>query len=653
MKINRLNGLILLFILVIGFNFIYAEEVDYTGYDKYLKKLDVDTQYKGISKDSSVILLQVDRLTNSYINKKYNDVEIIPNINKLIKDKKGTFYFDNFYETSLAASNESEFSVLNSLYPHPNTDSLERNLNKKTRELPKILIEEGFNTQYLFANKLYSPKKIEIAKSQGFKDIYYFGSYNEKLFERIMDSIDANKTFIYALTDSSSYFEINDNFKFDKNNDYASDILYLNYIDKKIGEILNLIEEKNKNVVLVIYGGNDRLSTDKNDKEIFSISETNKNIESLNIPLIFKTKADIESKVISHRSSEIDIMPSILHLIGSKKYTYPMMGDVLFNEKLENRNLHFQNKLKKGSFLSANILFIANRLNFNYQAFDLKENKVIDPKQYINKSQEAVSAIDLSNGLCDLNIMDELLKSYNKKQKMTLPSDKSIMHAGGEIAGLGYTNMIDALDYNYAKGKRFFEVDFERTSDGKYVCIHSWDGFLKKFFDVAPVKGEKNKYLPYSYKDFMSFIELHGYKQMDVKDVVNWLNSHKDAFIITDCKGDNKELIKEILDSNFKDLDRIIIQIYKANEYDYVYNKGFKNIIYTLYMRDVSDQTVIDFAKNNKVFAITMNEGKYKTGIGKKLIDNNIKVFVHTVNCMEYANKLLKDGVKMIYTDTL
>ncbi len=649
MKINRLREFILLFVLILGFSTVYAEEIDYTGYDKYLTKLDVESEYKGISKDNSIILLQVDRLTNAYINKKYNDVEILPNINKLLKEEKGTFYFDNFYETSLPASNESEFSVLNSLYPHPNTDSLERNLSKKTRELPKILAEEGYNTKYLFANKLYSPKKIEIAKSQGFKDIYYFGSYNEKLFDRIMSSVEENKNFIYALTDSSSYYEANDDFKLQEKNDFASDILYLNYMDKKIGELLNLIEEKNKNVTLLIYGGNGRPVFNSTDSK----GEINNTIKSLNVPFIVRTNSSVKSKVFNHRSSEIDVMPSILHLIGLNKNTYPMMGQVLFNPNLEKRDLYFQNKLSKGSFLSDNILFVVNKINIKYQAFDLAENKAIDPKEYLTKSQNAISQIDFSNGLCDLDIMEELLLNYRKKQKMSLPSDKSIMHAGGEIAGLGYSNMQDALDHNYKNGKRFFEIDFEKTTDGRYVCIHSWDGFLKKFFDIDPVKGQKNKYIPFSYKDFMNFKEVHGYKQMDVKDVTNWLNTHKDAYIITDCKGDNKELIQEIINSGFKDLDRIIIQIYKANEYDYVYNKGFKNIIYTLYRRDVSDQTVIDFAKNKKIFAITMNEEKYKTGIGKKLIDNKINVFVHTINYLEDANKLLNQGVKMIYTDTL
>lgn len=44
-----------------------------------------------------------------------------------------------------------------------------------------------------------------------------------------------------------------------------------------------------------------------------------------------------------------------------------------------------------------------------------------------------------------------------------------IAHAGGGINGLSYSNSIEALDLNYDKGFRIFELDFSWTSEGQSV----------------------------------------------------------------------------------------------------------------------------------------------------------------------------------------
>lgn len=46
-----------------------------------------------------------------------------------------------------------------------------------------------------------------------------------------------------------------------------------------------------------------------------------------------------------------------------------------------------------------------------------------------------------------------------------------IAHAGGQIGATTYTNSIEALDANYEKGFRAFEIDFSWTSDHQLVCL--------------------------------------------------------------------------------------------------------------------------------------------------------------------------------------
>lgn len=655
---KTIRFLFLFVLLILTFqNFNYADSISYTEYDKYFKKLDINSDYKGASKDETVIMLQVDKLTNIFLNKKYNDKFITPNLNKLIdnenKDNKGVVYFNKYYATTVSKSSERDFAFFNSLYPHPNVDSIARNEKNKINPLPKILENHSYNTLYAFVSKIYQPNRIKSANILGFKNSFYLGSDNNSIFEKANEIIDNNKKGFYFLSlDSNSSYTAENLIENKVSNFLTNDINFINYADKNIGDLIKKIDKKK--ITLIIVGSNGSSSYDPNVQNDYSkIFENYGIINELNIPLLIKTSSNKDFLLSDTNCSEIDIMPNIIHLLDIKAKTYPIMGDVLFNNKLKNRCIYFQNSLKKGSYLNDEILFEVRKLNQDYSVIDLKSNKILEPSKYIENSIQAIRDIDLSNGLCDLDLLYEIFNNYTNKIKMRLDTNKTIMHAGGILKGISYSNMKDALDYGYSIGKRYFEVDFENTKDNKYVALHSWDGFLKKFFDVDPVLTKEGFKKPFSYKEFMNFKEVHGYTQMDVKIAMEWLKNHPDAYIITDCKGNNLELLKEIKSNYDGDLSRILVQIYDTKEYWGVRKLGFKNIIFTLYRTNITEEQIIKFAKNNPLYAVTIHKDRFDKGFGNSIIKSNIKLFLHTINSVENAQKYFNKGVNMIYTDAL
>jgi len=69
-----------------------------------------------------------------------------------------------------------------------------------------------------------------------------------------------------------------------------------------------------------------------------------------------------------------------------------------------------------------------------------------------------------------------------------------IAHAGGRFQNMDYTNSLDALNFNYGKGFRFFELDFLFTRDENLVLFHDWQTMYKKIFNKkseikSPVKN--------------------------------------------------------------------------------------------------------------------------------------------------------------------
>jgi glycerophosphoryl diester phosphodiesterase len=224
-----------------------------------------------------------------------------------------------------------------------------------------------------------------------------------------------------------------------------------------------------------------------------------------------------------------------------------------------------------------------------------------------------------------------------------------IAHAGGGINKLTYTNSLEALNSNYEKGFRFFEIDFSWTSDNKLVAMHLWEENFPQQFNVPadiiiPTKDQ-----------FLILKTKTGLTQLSLEDVLKWAETKGDVYIISDIKKLNIKALR-IIFTNFPNYTKYIIpQVYNYKEYDEVINLGYSNIILTLYKMEetgnINLREVLNFAKKKSPFAITMPGRIAKTGLAFYLYKNNTRVYVHTVNDKYLFNSLRRIGVWGIYTD--
>ena len=115
-----------------------------------------------------------------------------------------------------------------------------------------------------------------------------------------------------------------------------------------------------------------------------------------------------------------------------------------------------------------------------------------------------------------------------------------IAHAGGGIDGNTYTNSLEALNENYNKGFRFFELDISVTSDGKYAATHDWDLWSRQanYADTLPVSEET----------FLKHQILGKYTPLNMTRINDWFNNHKDAVLITDKINEPGKFSKQFVD---------------------------------------------------------------------------------------------------------
>ena len=209
-----------------------------------------------------------------------------------------------------------------------------------------------------------------------------------------------------------------------------------------------------------------------------------------------------------------------------------------------------------------------------------------------------------------------------------------------------YLNCYESIKYYYEKGIRLFELDVEFTSDNVPVLLHSWDGFQLKYLGIPREKVA-------SYDEFSKAKMKNNYTQLSLESLTKLMEDEfNEMFFVTDTKENNLKLLS-IISSKFKSIkSRILPQVYNQDEYVFAKELGFDNIIYTLYMSNDSDDEVINFCKENKVFAITMPISRAKSSdLANKLQELGVFVYVHTVNDTLFFEELKTRGVQGIYTD--
>ena len=150
-----------------------------------------------------------------------------------------------------------------------------------------------------------------------------------------------------------------------------------------------------------------------------------------------------------------------------------------------------------------------------------------------------------------------------------------IGHAFGVVGEVDYTNSLEAFNYNYALGRRVFEVDFRLTTDGFVVANHD--------------KVNSNL------SNFLKKQTSGGLTSLSFADVVRIMEDYPDVIIITDTKETNRniilkqfqEMMNVILALNAQSvLDRIIVQVYYPEMLEITKEiHQFSRIILTLYKK--------------------------------------------------------------------
>lgn len=606
-----------------------------------------DNEMSGVFKDKSLVVLEVDGLLTSAIRRKYNNIELAPFVSSLVS---GAAYFNNYFLGSASKDpDDITLSTLYSIMPNQKYPGFKQIYNKNIKGLQNYFGNAGYTT-IAQRNFVYSEEYVNYMTLGFDKVLINDKSGNKTILNALQKQIEEpGKKFIYAETRPLD----NPMTVFQGGNLDEERTLFvqkLRELDNNLKEFVTTFKNspRAKDTILLIVGKNNVNNEFANKaKTVETVLTTEKKLAEVNCPIIIVN--GLNTKNYLGTVGSVDILPTLLNMFGLYENVYPMFGKDMFSKEKKDMDMatvqyDMNNRIAIYKSIAIDIKNADGGLKID--AYNRNGLGYVDASAYELVTRKSFRDSELSYGLVFMNKLQELAEN---KKILKLENDKTIMHAGGEICGMTYTNMKEALDKNYNIGKRYFEMDFMMTTDGHPINIHSWEGFVTKFYGAKYIEGETN----YQKAEYENMKSRHGYTQMDMEKTIEWFRNHKDAYLITDVKGENLPVLEKISKTAPDMKERIIPQIYKFDQYEKVKELGFKNIILTLYMSNYSADEIDDFALCHSLFGVTMSLSKFEMGLGKKLIQNGVPVFVHTINRQSLANEVLKRGAKRVYTDTL
>lgn len=322
---------------------------------------------------------------------------------------------------------------------------------------------------------------------------------------------------------------------------------------------------------------------------------------------------------------------TLVHILSSTSYEYQSFDTYGSKEQLELCTKYIKEMM-------ADKVFFAILAHDSAVSGVFKNTKSLEqlglPQLAALKSREAyVMYYNMGkvNEAMDANTVSRVLDNYtiSGPEKFYFPkityefepsNDRYIAHAGGEVKGIKSTNSKQALDENYAKGFRLFELDIITTSDGKMVAAHDWN-MWSRFTDF-------NGKLPPTHKEFMEHKIYSEYTTLDMAGINAWFAAHPDAILITDKLNDPVAFAKQ-----FVDKDRLIMELFSALAMDEASRKGINVMISQQPLLDIPGDKV-NYLKVNNITYVALSRRIIRSQLDLlvKLRDNGIKVYVYNVN---------------------
>lgn len=315
----------------------------------------------GAAEGRNLIVVTLESLQTFVLNNEMNGQTITPFLNELTQDKD-TVYFPNFYhQTGLGKTSDSEFLFENSLYPLSGGAVFFTHSGNTFNSMAEKLGENGYHTNVQHANTKSFWNRDMMYESLGiqeFQDLESFtveegqavnwGLKDIPFFEQTVDHMaEMPEPFYSRLITLTNHhpFYLDDEDMFIEPYDSNSGTLNryfqtARYLDESVRVLFEELKAQGlyENSVIVMYGDHYGISENHNAAMSQYLGEEVTPFISAQlqrVPFFVHIPGSDKGYVEEEVGGQIDIRPTILHLLGVESSEDLQFGGDLFSEEHE------------------------------------------------------------------------------------------------------------------------------------------------------------------------------------------------------------------------------------------------------------------------------------------------------------------------------
>lgn len=376
-----------------------TEVVNYTSSNH----AEANPEYFGKAEGMNVILIHLESIQEFLINYELHGEEVTPFLNSLTEDKN-MMYFDNFFhQTAQGKTADAEFILSNSLYGLPQGSAFTMKGTNTYQAAPAILGQEGYTSAVFHPNTGSFWNRNEIYKSFGYNHFFDAGSYemdpeqladyglmDKPFFEQSIPYLESLPEPFYA-----KFITVTHHYPFSMDQDETTiephttgdqsvDDYFqtARYADEALEQFFHYLKESGlyDNSMIIMYGDHYGISQNHDDamekvleKEVTPFVSKS---ELQRVPFFIRVPG-MEGAIRHTYGGQIDILPTILHLLGKETKDYIHFGTDLLSDE-HNEVVPFRN----GDFVSPTVTAVDGDYYDSETGLPLEEERLSEAKRY-------------------------------------------------------------------------------------------------------------------------------------------------------------------------------------------------------------------------------------------------------------------------------
>nr|WP_164670418.1 LTA synthase family protein [Virgibacillus doumboii] len=414
---------------------VLADSDDITVVQNYTnnKYASPNKELFGAAKGKNIIKIHLESFQSFLIDYKLHGEEVTPFLNSLVHDQSKNFtYFDNFFhQVAQGKTADAELLLDTSLYPLPQGAAFVTKGNNTYQALPAILGQKQNYTSAVFHgdNKSFW-NRDEVYKEFGIDKFFHaehydmneenvigYGLKDKPFFKQSMPMLKSLEQPFYAhmmtLTHHHPYL-IGDeeaSIKPANTGDPSVDRYFqtARYLDESLKQFFKDLKEAGlyKDSVIMIYGDHYGISEnhDKAMKQITGEKITDfKHTQLQRVPFLIKIPGVDGKGTVHEYSSQVDVMPTLLHLMGIKANKYIMFGTDMFSKEHKEYVI-----LRDGDFITRKYTMVDGKYYDNETGEEIKE----PTKEMKEMAKKVRHELELSDNV----LLGDLLRFYEPSEK--------------------------------------------------------------------------------------------------------------------------------------------------------------------------------------------------------------------------------------------